>query len=173
MNVSTINLSTFIVSDGTSTTIPGDIQYYGTTVVFTPSTPLLSSTAYTVTIKNSVVDLSGNTMSSDYFWSFTTEPQTPDSTPPQILSTYPTLNQTNVPVYRNVVVLFNETMLVSSITPTTFSLADSQGTLVPGNITIKRRHGRLYACTALSVQHDLHCDDDYSGHRYCRESTRE
>ena len=84
MNVSTINLSTFIVSDGT-TTIPGDIQYYGTTVVFTPSTPLLSSTAYTVTIKNLVTDLSGNPMSPDYFWSFTTEPQTPDSSPPQIL----------------------------------------------------------------------------------------
>jgi predicted small lipoprotein YifL len=44
MNVSTINLSTFIVSDGTST-IPGDIQYYGATVVFTPGPPLLSSTA--------------------------------------------------------------------------------------------------------------------------------
>ncbi len=146
MNVSTINLSTFIVSDGTST-IPGDMQYYGTNAVFTPSNPLPPSTTYTVTITNAVADLSSNPLSG-YSWSFTTEPLASDAVPPQVLANYPTCIK-NVPVYSQIVALFSETMLVSSITPTAFSLTDSlTQTPVLGNIKIER-------CNCYSLR--LHC----------------
>ena len=166
MNIATITPSAFIISDGTST-ILGDIQYYGTTVVFTPYTPLMSSSTYTVTIKNLVADLSGNKMSADYSWGFTTEPQAPDNSPPTIVSTYPTLNQNTASVYRNVFVLFNEAMLVSSITPSTFSLADSSGKSVPGSIASSGATVVFTPASALGVQHDLYCDDDYCGDGYC------
>jgi hypothetical protein len=163
MNVSTINLSTFIVSDGTST-IPGDIQYYGTNAVFTPSNPLTPSTIYTVIITNAAADLLNNPLSG-YSWNFTTEPLASDGVPPQVLANYPT--STNVPVYSQIVALFSETMLVSSITPPAFSLTDSlTQTPVLGNIktsgaivfftpTLPLAYNKTYTATITTAATDI------------------
>ena len=143
MDLSTITPSNFIVSQGTAT-IPGDIKNYGMTAVFTPTNPLAYSTTYTVSIRGyhsttdtGVTDLAGNSMVADYTWQFTTGPQSPDTVRPSVLTTWPTSTQNNVQVYREVVALFSESMLASSITPTTFVLVaqnDPNKVPVPGQV---------------------------------------
>ncbi len=67
MDSSTINTSTFTVSG-----VSGTVTYSGNTATFTPSANLSYNTTYTATITTGVRDLAGNSMSSDYTWSFTT-----------------------------------------------------------------------------------------------------
>lgn len=137
MNAATITPVHFIVSEGTtSVTVFGDLKYVGTTALFTPSTSLKYSTTYTVTIPMAVTDLAGNGMSADYISSFTTDTSSPDTVRPFVLFTYPSNNQNTVPVFNQVLALFSEKMLASSITPTTFVLYNPNGTPVPGYVTV-------------------------------------
>ncbi len=127
--------SSIIVSNGKAG-IPGTIMYVDNTVIFMPSTSLAPSTLYTVSIPEAVSDLSLNSLSSEYTWSFTTEPEASDSVPPAVLSTFPTGSAVNVPIYNDVVALCSEAVLTSSITPTTtFTLVDGNGTSIPGWVT--------------------------------------
>lgn len=78
MDDTIINVTTFLVSDGSSN-IAGTISYSGTTATFTPSGNLAYSTIYAATITTGVKDVAGNAMAADYTWSFTTgaAPNTP------------------------------------------------------------------------------------------------
>lgn len=67
MDASTITTATFTVSG-----VSGNVAYSGTTATFTPLTNLASSTTYTATITTGAKDLVGNSMVSNYIWSFTT-----------------------------------------------------------------------------------------------------
>ncbi|WP_347275227.1 Ig-like domain-containing protein [Candidatus Kuenenia sp.] len=71
MDASSITTATFLVSDGISN-IGGWVSYSGTTATFTPSGNLSSSTTYTATITTGVTDASGNGMTANYTWNFTT-----------------------------------------------------------------------------------------------------
>jgi methionine-rich copper-binding protein CopC len=70
MDASTINTSTFTVSDGNNN-IEGTISCSGMTATFTPSGSLAYATPYTVTITTGVRSSSGSAMAEDYTWSFT------------------------------------------------------------------------------------------------------
>jgi hypothetical protein len=72
----TISGSVFFVVQGIpsgkdAAHIPGTITCEGTTVTFTPTTPLLPNTIYTVTITG-VKTLAGSTLEHDFIWTFTT-----------------------------------------------------------------------------------------------------
>ncbi|MDB5201334.1 MAG: hypothetical protein JWQ27_743 [Ferruginibacter sp.] len=71
MNPATINSSTFILKQGANS-VNGTVSYSGTTAMFSPAANLAPNTLYTATITNSVKDLAGNSMLSNYTWSFTT-----------------------------------------------------------------------------------------------------
>jgi len=73
MRASTINTTTFTLSDGTNA-VSGTVGYdSGTqTATFTPTSALSYSTIYTATITTGVTDLVGNALAADYTWSFTT-----------------------------------------------------------------------------------------------------
>jgi len=64
----TVNSSTMIVSGGVSGTVVLSDQ----TISFKPNTNLPVNTTLAVTIKSGIKDLAGNTMSSQYSWTFTT-----------------------------------------------------------------------------------------------------
>ncbi|HTL09246.1 MAG TPA: ice-binding family protein [Chitinophagaceae bacterium] len=81
MNAVTINTATFLVMQG-GTSIPGVVAYAGTTATFTPTNPFTNNTVYTATITNGAKDSSGNALSSNYTWSFSTLPSSPP--PPQL-----------------------------------------------------------------------------------------
>ena len=74
MTASTVTSATFTLDNG----VTGTVNYSGTTATFTPSSNLAYSTTYIATITTGVKDVSGNNMTSNYTWSFTT---------PRLLST--------------------------------------------------------------------------------------
>ena len=69
MDPTTIKLSTFILSG-----VTGTVSYDSgsRTATFTPSTSLAYNTSYTVMITTGARDAIGNSLSSNYTWSFTT-----------------------------------------------------------------------------------------------------
>lgn len=76
MNAQTINSLTFSLKQG-GIPIAGIVSYSGTTAVFSPSTSLMPNTLYTATITTGAEDLAGNSIVSDYTWSFTTSSTSP------------------------------------------------------------------------------------------------
>ncbi len=71
MNPSTINSSTFLLSQG-MTPVAGTVTYSGTTASFTPNANLLPNTIYTATITTGAKDVAGNALVANYTWTFTT-----------------------------------------------------------------------------------------------------
>jgi hypothetical protein len=71
MNPLTLSATTFTVKQG-ATTILGVISYSGSTVSFTPASPLLGDKTYTCTITTGAQNVAGTPMASNYVWNFTT-----------------------------------------------------------------------------------------------------
>ena len=87
--------------------VPATLTYTpgSTTITLTPSSPLATSTVYTVTLKggtgaSKILDAAGNALAADYVWSFTTAAPA-DATPPVSVITSPSTGVSialNVPV---------------------------------------------------------------------------
>lgn len=71
MNPLSINNTTFLLKAGT-VSIAGVVTYSGVTATFTPTVSLIANTVYTATITTGARDLAGNTLLTNYVWSFTT-----------------------------------------------------------------------------------------------------
>ena len=71
MNVTTINTTNFTLKQG-STVVLGSVAFSGTVATFTPASALTANTVYTGTISTGVKDAAGNSLASNYTWSFTT-----------------------------------------------------------------------------------------------------
>lgn len=84
MMISSINNTTFYITDSSANTVSGTISFSNTTFTFTPDSLLEYGTNYTATITKDVADVSGNIINSSYSWSFTTFHQ-PGSTRPLTL----------------------------------------------------------------------------------------
>lgn len=74
MNPSTINNATFLLTGTGGSAVAGAVSYDAPSHVatFTPSSNLALSTLYTATITTGAQDLLGNSLASDFVWSFTT-----------------------------------------------------------------------------------------------------
>jgi len=72
IDFATVNATTFAVSDGAA--VAGTYAIDGTLriVTFTPSANLTISTTYTVTLTTGILNTGGESMASNYSWSFTT-----------------------------------------------------------------------------------------------------
>ena len=71
MDGTTINNSTFTLKQGINA-VEGVVTYSGTTAKFTPKNTLLAGTQYTATVTTGVKDITGNSLSVNKVWSFTT-----------------------------------------------------------------------------------------------------
>jgi hypothetical protein len=71
MDASAITASTFTLMHGT-TSVSGLVSYSGTTATLAPASNLSPNTLYIATITTGAKDLTGNAMTSNYVWSFTT-----------------------------------------------------------------------------------------------------
>lgn len=127
MSASSLTIATFTVVNGSST-IGGAVSYHGSIATFTPLANLSSNTTYTAALTAGVEDLAGNAMSSAYTWSFTTGTVT-DTTPPTVNSTNPSNGASGVAINNATTATFSETMNVSTITTTSFTLSDSSGSI--------------------------------------------
>jgi hypothetical protein len=67
----TVTTVTFILEQGL-TPVSGTVTYAGVTATFTPAVNLAPNTVYTATTTIEAKDLAGNTLASNFIWSFTT-----------------------------------------------------------------------------------------------------
>ena len=74
MNASTFSSTSYTLAQGT-TAVAGAVTYKDSTASFTPSSALLPFVVYTGTVKQTVKDVRGNALQTDYVWTFTTIPQ--------------------------------------------------------------------------------------------------
>lgn len=74
MNQSTINPSTFSVSDPTGAVLSGEIAYDASTftATFTPSASLAPNTTYTAAVSGGVANVANTTLGREVTWTFTT-----------------------------------------------------------------------------------------------------
>jgi uncharacterized protein (TIGR03437 family) len=132
MNPLTITTSTITLQNGL-TPVAGTVTYDGVTAIFTPVGALAPNTLFTATISTGVNDLAGNALVSNYGWSFTTG-ATANTTPPNVISTFPDNVATLVTPSINVIANFSE--LMNPLTISTASFILQQGaTPVPGTVT--------------------------------------
>lgn len=133
MNPSTINTVTFKVAGPGVTLVTGTVASVGTSATFTPATPLVANTLYTVTITTGAMDLAGNSMAADYLFTFTTG-STSDITKPTVASTTNANGAVNVPVNTTVGATFSEAMDPVTISSETFTLKQGAN-VVSGTVT--------------------------------------
>lgn len=112
---STLNNSNVILKQGT-TVIPCGIGYSGNLMSIAPVNPLQPSKVYTVTVTTGVQNLAGNSMLTDYNWSFTTGV----INAPTVVNTSPINSATNVELTEIVSATFNELMQNSTILNSSF-----------------------------------------------------
>ena len=127
MDPTTINSSSFSING-----VSGSVTYSDMTATFSPSTPLTSSTSYTVVLTTGVKDLAGNSLKSDFSWSFTTQKillTSNDTVAPTIVAVSPLTGSKNIGVNSAITAKFNETMDPATINNTTFSINGVSGTV--------------------------------------------
>lgn len=126
MNPTTITGASFTLQGNAP--IAGIVSYTDSTAKFTPSSPLLPNTAYTGTIKTTVKDAMGNSLQTDYVWTFTT------NLSPIISSTDPLNNSTGVDLDQVISATFSVPMDPESFNMATFTLYRNGSVPVAGTI---------------------------------------
>ena len=163
MDPATINGTTFTVAPGVTGTITHDSS--NTIFTFTPSGNLALSTLYTVTITTGAKDPFGNTLASNFVWSFTTGTiSCAPPPPPTVVSVAPAAAAIGVCPNTVITATFSEAMDPATINTTTFTVVpgvsgtvtlDGTGriaSLVPsGNLAL----GTTYTATITTGVQDL------------------
>lgn len=124
MNASTLNTSTFTITQGT-TAISGLVTAAGATATFSPFSNLTFGETYHAVVSAEVEDKSGNTLPNNFEWRFKTVGE-PDTTPPRVNLTDPAENESNVPVTTIITATFSEPMDHGSINNTTFKVTQDK-----------------------------------------------
>ena len=127
MNLATINAQTFTLKQGLIT-IPGVVTYSGNTALFTPSSNLSPNTVYTGTITTGAKDVLGNSLLSNYVWSFNT------GNTPSVIQTDPANGSINVPLTKIVTVTFNKEMSPATVNTSTVLIKQGTNTIA-GQVT--------------------------------------
>ncbi len=122
MDPTTLNAATFTLKQGT-TLIVGVVSYSGVNAVFVPASILTNNTTYTATITTGAKDLTGNALTSDYQWSWTTG-SAADTTSPQVTATINANGATNVAINTKVGATFSKAMDPLRITNVNFSVRE-------------------------------------------------
>ncbi|MFH0736241.1 MAG: Ig-like domain-containing protein [bacterium] len=120
MKASTITTASFTLMQGTSF-VSGTVSYTGTTATFAPSSNLMPNTTYIATITTLAKNNVGNSLETNYVWSFTTGLTAAD-VPPTVTSTDPVNAVINVAINQKISATFSMAMDASTITASTFTL---------------------------------------------------
>ncbi len=132
MDPLTITPATFTIMQGTLS-VSGSVTYVGTVATFKPLTNFAANTTYTATITTGAEDVAGNSMVSNYVWTFSTGTGS-DEIPPTVISTVPANLATGVAINAKPTATFSEAMDPMTITPSTFTV--KQGNLfISGSVT--------------------------------------
>lgn len=132
MDPSSISNASFLVKNG-STNVPGTVTYTGRVATFVPTNNLANNTLYTGTITTAAKDMVGNTLATDYSWTFTTLPLA-DIIKPTVLSTDPSNGATGVALNKVITATFSENMDPSSISNASFTIKNG-ATAISGSVS--------------------------------------
>jgi len=126
MNATTITAATFTLVGG-GTNVAGTVTYDAANNIatFAPMANLTAGIVYTATITTGAKDPAGNSLASNFVWTFTTG-ATADVTAPTVTSTIPANSVTGVALNQKIAATFSKVMDSATITATTFTL--KQGT---------------------------------------------
>jgi hypothetical protein len=133
MNPATISTESIRLVGANGIAVPGSINYSGLTAIFTPSSPLVFASSYTLIVSTAVTDLAGNPLTGEYTSTFTSAIN-PDQIPPLVVSTVPAAGATDVVVNGVITVTFSEPIDPATLNSTTFTLG-AGGNVVTGSIT--------------------------------------
>jgi len=135
MNAATINGTSFRVTRPGGSNVTGLVTYTSTgrSASFTPTSDLAASTAYTAVITTGAKDLSGNALTNNYSWDFTTGTGS-DDTPPTVSATDPGVDAMDVFLSKRLSITFSEPMDPLTITSAHITLTDG-ATPVSGTLT--------------------------------------
>jgi hypothetical protein len=122
MDPLSITTETIDLRQGT-TPVLGTVTYSGVTAVFTPVANLEVDTIYTAAVRMEAADLSGNPVTEEFEWSFTTG-NTADDVAPVVISTNPEDAAIGIPVNARLTTTFSEAMNPATIDDLTFTLDD-------------------------------------------------
>ena len=136
MNPATMTASNFTLKGPGAAAVHGLVAYaaISNTITFTPTANLSPSTLYTAEITTGAADLAGNTLATDYIWTFTTGTST-DTTKPEIVSTVPADLATDVLLNQAVSATFTKAMNPLTITTGTFQLTAPSGPPLDASVT--------------------------------------
>jgi hypothetical protein len=120
-------------------TVAATLSYNSATnaATLTPTAPLLNNVTYRVTVTTGVTDVAGNALASQVTWKFKT---IADTTPPTVVSTYPSNGRPDFPKDSVVTVTFSEEMNPATLngTLTNFTVMTTLGSVnVPGTVSYK------------------------------------
>jgi methionine-rich copper-binding protein CopC len=134
MNASSLDAA-FTVTGPGAASVAGTVAYDvpSNIATFVPAANLAISTAYTATITTGARALGGNSLASDFTWSFTTG-LTADTTAPTVISTNPADAATDVAINRKITATFSEAMDPSTITAASVTVTGAGATSVSGNV---------------------------------------
>lgn len=110
--------------------VAGSVQWsdLDTTLIFTPSADLATSTQYMITVTTAAADAFGNKMSQSFTSTFTTAASVSDTTAPTLTAVIPANGAAEVEVTQNVVLTFSEPMNKTSVEGA-FSLTTDSGSV--------------------------------------------
>ncbi len=134
MSSSTLNTSTFTLTDAGAHPVGGAVSCSGATATFAPYAPLAYGTVYTARVTTGARDAAGNAMAAPFSFTFTTEPP-PDVTPPAVISTTPGDGEMYVLVGASIAATFSEAVDPATIGTATFTVADGSGNSVAGTVS--------------------------------------
>src|SRR5688572_19177695 len=129
---SSVTASTVTVTGPGGAAVAGAFVVNGGVIIFTPTTQLAYSTAYTVTVTGGVRDLSGNLLDTGTTFTFTTLA----NAPPTLTARTPAVSATNVARNTNVTATFSEPVAAANVTAASFTVTPAGGAPVAGAITV-------------------------------------
>jgi len=129
----TFTTGSFTLQDEASQRVSVDVEYDEMTrsVTLSPYGTLQHDHQYTVTLQAGVSDIYGNTLNSNYSWTFLTEE---DREPPQINSLFPRRGSINVNPASWIRIEFNEPLDPGSVNISNVILEDSDGITISGTV---------------------------------------
>jgi len=138
MDAASVNASSFTLTAPGGAAIAGTVSYASgsRTASFTPTTPasLPPGSTLSATISSAAKDLAGNTLASNFVWSFTTS-ATDDTTRPTVTHTVPADGAQDVVRNTRVLATFSEDMDPATISASSFALTGPGATTVAGTVT--------------------------------------
>lgn len=165
MDGSTINSTSFLLQGESGPAIIGAVSYDAPTrtAIFNPDSGLTDDTLYTATLTTDVEDALGVALEEDLSWQFTTG-STADAVAPTV--SFSTADgATDVPVNRDIIAVFSESVDPTTVTTDSFTL-ETAGVLVSGTVsytgstavfnpTAALLPGTLYTATLTTAITDL------------------